>query len=77
MLYVVHFRNKKSTKGGVTGTTAPPPPPPPVSLRPWLPLIPYIKVHFTFGLPVCLRYIQEFVISRFYSMHFTVTLAGT
>jgi len=42
----------------------------------------YIKVHFTFGLPDYVRYIEEFVIlrfiiSRFYSIHFTVTLAGT
>ena len=46
-------------------------------------VIRYIKVDFTFGLPgymyVC--YIEEFVISRFvtsrfYSIHFTVTLAG-
>ena len=42
----------------------------------------YIKVDFMFGrLPDCVRYIEEFVISRFvilrfYSIHFTVTLAG-
>ena len=43
----------------------------------------YIKVHvdFTFGPPDYVRYIEEFVISmfvisRFYSIHFTVTLAG-
>ena len=42
----------------------------------------YIEVDFTFGLPEDVRYIKEFVISRFvilrfYSIHFTVTLAGT
>ena len=42
----------------------------------------YIEVDFTFGLPDYVRYIEEFVIlrfviSRFYSIHFTVTLAGT
>ena len=37
----------------------------------------YIEVDFTFGLPEYVRYIEEFVISRFYSIHFTVTLAGT
>ena len=41
-----------------------------------------IEVDFTFGLPGYVRYIEEFVISRFvtsrfYSIHFTVTLAGT
>ena len=36
-----------------------------------------IEVDFAFGLPDYVRYIQEFVISRFYSIHFTVTLAGT
>ena len=45
-------------------------------------LIRYIEVDFTFGLPDYVRYIEEFVISRFvisrfYSIHFTVTLAGT
>ena len=40
-------------------------------------VIRYIEVHFTFGLPDYVRYIEEFVISRFYSIHFTVTLAGT
>ena len=45
-------------------------------------LIRYIDVDFTFGLPDHVRYIEEFVlsrfvISRFYSIHFTVTLAGT
>ena len=47
-----------------------------------LTLIRYIEVDFTFGLPDHVRYIEEFVISRFvisrfYSIHFTVTLAGT
>lgn len=45
-------------------------------------VIHYIKVDFTFGLPDYVRYIEEFVISgfvisRFYSIPFTVTLAGT
>ena len=45
-------------------------------------VIRYIEVDFTFGFPDYVRYIEEFVISsfvmsRFYSMHFTVTLAGT
>ena len=40
-------------------------------------VIRYIEVDFTFGFPDYVRYIEEFVISRFYSIHFTVTLAGT
>ena len=40
-------------------------------------VIRYIEVDFTFELPDFVRYIEEFVISRFYSIHFTVTLAGT
>ena len=45
-------------------------------------VIRYIEADFTFGLPVYVRYIEEFVTSRFvisrlYSIHFTVTLAGT
>ena len=45
-------------------------------------VIRYIEVDFTFGLPDYVHYIEEFlilrfVISRFYSMHFTITLAGT
>ena len=41
-----------------------------------------IEVDFTIGLPDYVCYIEEFVISRFiisrfYSIHFTVTLAGT
>ena len=42
----------------------------------------YIEVDFTFGLLDYVRYVEEFVISRFvvsrfYSIHFSVTLAGT
>ena len=33
-------------------------------------VIRYIEVDFTFGLPDYVRYIEEFVISRFYSIHF-------
>ena len=40
-------------------------------------VIRYIKVDFMFRLPEYVHYIEEFVISRFYSIHFTVTLAGT
>jgi len=45
-------------------------------------VIHYIEVDFMFGLPDYVRYMEEFVISRFviskfYSIHFTVTLAGT
>jgi len=45
-------------------------------------VIRYIEVDFTFGFPDYVRYIEKFVISRFvisrfYSIHFTVTLAGT
>ena len=45
-------------------------------------VIRYIEVDFTFGVPDYVRYIEEFVISRFvisrfYSIHFTVTLAMT
>ena len=36
----------------------------------------YIKVHFMFGLLDCARLNEDFVISRFCSIHFTVTLAG-
>ena len=36
----------------------------------------YIGVDFTFGLLDCVRYNEDFVISRFRSIHFTVTLAG-
>ena len=41
----------------------------------------YIGVDFTFGLLACVHYnedfiISRFVISRFCSIHFTVTLAG-
>ena len=31
-------------------------------------VIRYIEVYFTFGLPDYVRYIEEFVISRFYSI---------
>ena len=45
-------------------------------------VIRYIDVDFTFGLPDYARYIEEFVksmfvISRFYSIHFNINLAGT
>ena len=45
-------------------------------------VIRYIEVDFTFGLLDYVRYIEEFVISSFvisrlYSIHFTVTLAET
>ena len=45
-------------------------------------VIRYIEVDFTLGVPDYVRYIEEFiilrfVISRFCSIHFTVTLAGT
>ena len=39
-------------------------------------VIHYIEVDFTLGLPGYVRYIEEFVISRSYSIHFAVTLAG-
>ena len=44
-------------------------------------VIRYIEVDFTRGVPDCVRYIEEFVISRFvisriYSIHFPVTLTG-
>ena len=35
----------------------------------------YIGVNFTFGLLHCVRCNEDFVISRFCSIHFTVTLA--
>ena len=45
-------------------------------------VIRYIEVDFTFGLPDYVRYIEEFVksrfvISKFYSIHFIINLAGT
>ena len=45
-------------------------------------VIRHIEEDFTFRLPEYVRYIEEFVISRFviskfYSIHITVTLAGT
>ena len=36
----------------------------------------YIGVDFTFGLLDCVRCNEDFVVSRFCSIHFTVTLAG-
>ena len=36
----------------------------------------YIRVDFTFGLVDCVRYNEDFVISRFCSIQFTATLAG-
>ena len=39
-------------------------------------VIRYIEIDFTFGLPDYVCYIEEFIISRFYSIHFTVTLPG-
>ena len=41
----------------------------------------YIGVNFTFGVPDCVRYNKDFVITRFVmsrlcSIHFTVSLAG-
>ena len=36
-----------------------------------------IEVDFTFGLPDYVLSIEEFILSRFYSIHFTVTVAGT
>ena len=46
-------------------------------------VIRYNEVDFTFGLPDYVRYIEDslyrgsIIVSRFYSIHFTVTLAGT
>ena len=40
-------------------------------------VIRYIDVDFTFGLSDYVRNMEAFVIPRFYSIHFTVTLAGT
>ena len=41
-------------------------------------VIRYIEVDFMFRLPDYVRYVEELVMSRnFYSIHFTVTLAGT
>ena len=44
-------------------------------------VIRYVEVDFTFGLTDYVRYIDEFIISRFvllrlYSIHFILTLAG-
>ena len=35
----------------------------------------YIEANFTFGLVDCVRYNEDFVKSRFCSIHFTVILA--
>lgn len=40
-------------------------------------VIRYIEEDFKFGPLDYVRYIKEFVISRFYSIPFSVTLAGT
>ena len=40
-------------------------------------VIRYIDVDFTFGLSDYVRNMEASVIPRFYSIHFTVTLAGT
>ena len=45
-------------------------------------VISYIEVDFMFALPHYVRYIEKFVIlrfaiSRFYAIHFILTLAGT
>jgi len=44
--------------------------------RHMLTFIRYIEVYFTFGRLDCVRYNEDFVISRFCSIHFTVILAG-
>ena len=36
----------------------------------------YIEVYFTFALVDCVRYNEDFVKSRFCSIHFAVVLAG-
>ena len=36
----------------------------------------YIEANFTFELLDCVRYNEDFVKSRLYSIHFTVILAG-
>ena len=41
-----------------------------------MPIIRYIGVDFTFGLQDGVRGNEDFVISRFCSIHFAVTLAG-
>ena len=41
-----------------------------------LTFIRYIEVNFTFALVDCVRYNEDFVKSRFCSIHFTVILAG-
>ena len=41
-----------------------------------LTFIRYIEVNFSFALMDCVRYNEDFVKSRFCSIHFTVILAG-
>ena len=41
-----------------------------------LTFIRYIEVNFSFALVDCVRYNEDFVKSRFCSIHFTVILAG-
>ena len=41
-----------------------------------LTFIRYIEVYFAFALVDCVRYNEDFVKSRFSSIHFTVNLAG-
>ena len=36
----------------------------------------YVGVYYTLGLLDCARYDEDFIISRFFPIHFTVTLAG-
>ena len=36
----------------------------------------YIRVYYTFGLLHCFHYNEDFVISSFFPIHFTVGLAG-
>ena len=36
----------------------------------------YVGVYYTWGLLDCARYDEDFVISRFFPIHVTVTLAG-
>ena len=41
-----------------------------------LTFIPYIEVYFTFAFLDCVRYNEDFVKSRFCSLHFIAILAG-
>ena len=36
----------------------------------------FVEVYVTFGLPDCVRYNEDFFISSFCSIQFTITLAG-